>query len=266
MVIFAEGAHAQSPQSEKYSERQTFGRQSFDKDNNIWVYTPRFAGTFGMPPENMQDLKGFEAAAFRVQQLGYEKCGYGGKAENCAPEKLCLTDVYFDESKTPLSWANDQQADWLGIYSSSRWVQVPGDAPIRPKVPPGVIVNKTIEGMATVHPFADPKIHKEVNVFASYEMPSSGDMSFGVVAVHGYKRSAVAGLTILTLSYRCGLRNSTKKDITFRIESREEIYSPSLARFHEFLLPEAFEKRVDEQLKFSQERDRAFYKAITNLK
>jgi hypothetical protein len=31
-------------------------------------------------------------------------------------------------------------------------------------------------------------------------------------------------------------------------------------------LPEAFEKRVDEQLKFSQERDRAFYKAITNLK
>jgi hypothetical protein len=71
---------------------------------------------------------------------------------------------------------------------------------------------------------------------------------------------------MLSLSYRCSPRNSTKKDTSFRLESRDKIYSPTLARFHEFVLPEAFEKRIDEHTKASQERDREFYKSITNLK
>ena len=39
--------------SKPYTERQTYkeGQQSFYKDNNVWVYTPAFAKTFGMPPE-----------------------------------------------------------------------------------------------------------------------------------------------------------------------------------------------------------------------
>ncbi|WPC67816.1 hypothetical protein SBP18_04705 [Rhodoferax ferrireducens] len=257
---------AQTPWSEKYTERQTFGKQAFAKDNNIWVYTPKFAETFGMPPEHMQELKGFEAAAFRVQFMGYSTCGYGGKAENCAPEKRCLTDVYFDESKTPLPWANEQQADWLGIYNSSWFVRTPGDAPISPKTPSNVIGNIVISGQATLRPFADPKTRKEANVFASYTNPRSDEMSYSNVGIYGYERSVVAGLTILTLSYRCGPRNSTKRDTSFRIESRDEIYSPTLARFHEFFLPEAFEQRIDEYTKASKKDDREFYKSITNLK
>jgi len=257
---------AQTPWSEKYIERQTFGKQAFAKDNNIWVYTPKFAETFGMPPEHMQDLKGFEAAAFRVQFMGYSVCGYGGKAENCAPDKRCLTDVYFDESKTPLPWANDQQADWLGIYNSSWFVRLPGDAPISPKTPPEVIGNIVINGQATLRPFADPKTRKEVNVFASYTNPRSDEMSYSNIGVYGYKRSAVAGLTMLTLSYRCSTRNSEKKDTSFRMESRDKIYSPTLTRFHEFLIPDAFERRIDAHQKTSQDRDREFYKSITDLK
>lgn len=257
---------AQTPWAEKYTERQTFGKQAFAKDNNIWVYTPKFAETFGMRPEHIQELNGFEAAAFRVQVMGYSTCGYGGKAENCATEKRCLTDVYFDESKTPLPWANDQQADWLGIYNSSWFVRTPGDAPMSPKPPPNVIGNVVINGQATLRPFADPKTRKEANVFASYTNPRSDEMSYSNVGIYGYKRSVVAGLTMLTLSYRCGTRNSTKIDTSFRIESRDEIYSPTLARFHEFLLPDAFERRIDEQQKALQDRDREFYKSITNLK
>jgi len=259
-------AHAQTPWADKYSERQTFGRQAFAKDNNIWVYSAKFAQTFGMPPEHIHELKGFEAAAFRVQQMGYAMCGYGGKAENCAPEKRCMTDVYFDESKTPLPWANDQQADWLAIYNSLRWIKAPGDVPIAPNAPPNVIANTVTNGVATLHPFADPKTRKEVSVYASYQLPTSDELSYSHIAVYGYKRSAVAGLTMLSLSYRCGMRNNTKKDTSFRIESRDKIYSPTLARFHEFVLPESFEKRIDEHSKVSQEQDRAFYKTITNLK
>ena len=266
IALVSISTYAQNPRSDKYAERQTFGREAFDKDNNIWVYSAKFAETFGMPPDYVQELKGFEAAAFRVQFMGYATCGYGGKAENCAPEKVCLTDVYFDEAKTPLPWANNQQADWLARYNSLRWIRVPGDVPITPKAPPDVIANQVISSKATLHPFADLKTRKEVNVFASYSTPSSDDLSYGHIGVYGFKRAAVAGLTMLSLSYRCGSRNSTKKDTSFRLESRDDIYSPTLARFHEFFLPEAFEKRIDEHVKASQERDREFYKFITNLK
>src|SRR5437867_2168530 len=61
VALLSVGAHAQNRLSDKYSERQTFGREAFDKDNNIWVYSPKFAETFGMPPDYTQELKGFEA-------------------------------------------------------------------------------------------------------------------------------------------------------------------------------------------------------------
>jgi hypothetical protein len=257
---------AQSPIGPTYIERQTFGRRAFDKDNNVWVYTTAFANTFGMPAEHVQELRGFEAAAFRVQPMGFDTCGYGGNAENCAPEVRCLTDVYFDESKTPLPWANDQQSDWLGIYNSSVWIRVPGDTPITPKVPAGVIPNKVTLSQATLHPFADPKTKREVTVFASYTTPQNDDSSFGNLSVYGFKRAAVAGLTMVTLSYRCESRNSTKRDTVFRLEAREAIASPTLARLHEFVLPESFEKRIDAHQKAMQDKRREFYKAITNLK
>ena len=265
-VLTTVNTYAQSPRSDKYSERQTFGREAFDKDNNIWVYSAKFAESFGMPLEKVHELKGFEAAAFRVQLPGYATCGYGGKAENCMPQQVCLTDVYFDETKTPLPWANSQQADWLAIYNSLRWLKVRGDVPITPKAPSDVIANPVINGMATLHPFADAKTHKEANVFASYSTPRIDDTSYGHVGVYGYKRAAVSGLTMLTLSYRCDTRNSTKKDTFFRIESRDEIYSPTLVRFHEFVFPEAFEKNIDEHIKVMQTQNREFYKSITNLK
>src|SRR6185369_6078553 len=58
-------ARRENVSSNRYDERQTFGGQSFFRDNNLWVYNAGFAETFGMPKSGIDPgLAGIEAAAF----------------------------------------------------------------------------------------------------------------------------------------------------------------------------------------------------------
>ena len=91
-ACIAAPAHAQligssrNASSERYEINQTFDGQSYFRDNNSWVVTKEFADTFGMPPSAVDsELKGIEAAAFRIEDSGRPLCGMGGKAENCKP-------------------------------------------------------------------------------------------------------------------------------------------------------------------------------------
>jgi hypothetical protein len=252
-------------QSDRYVVNQTFDQQSFPKDNNVWVYTARFAELFGMAPEGVDPaLQGIEAAAFRVEEKSYKSCGMGGKAENCMDEYRCFTDVYVDESRHPLPWANDhQQADWLSDYNSIRWLRTPTERGGRPKAPTGVIPNPAVDRMFTLHPFADPETRREVNWFQNGNAPGLGDLSYNVVQVYGYKRNAIAGLTMITLHDGCMTYNTEKKRVTFRLESREEIASPTLKRFHEFQLPVAKSNAIRE-LRFSRARE--YFKELMKIK
>lgn len=250
--------------SDRYAINQTFDRQSFSKDNNVWVYTQMFADTFGMPPENIFELKGIEAAAFRVEDQGYQLCGLGGKAENCKEEYRCMTDVYVNEKEFPLPWATDNQADWFADYSSLNWLKTPIEKGRTPAAPKGVF--PVIRGVASLHPFADPESKREANYFQNGDAPGDGDLVYNLVPVYGYKRLAIAGLSMISLSYRCDRRNSQKQSVIFRLESRAAIKGDVLKRFHEFHLPEVFQKKIDDRLQVRHERDRTYYKSLLNLK
>ncbi|HEX4986740.1 MAG TPA: hypothetical protein VFV71_11820 [Burkholderiales bacterium] len=254
--------------SDRYVVNQTFDGQAFFKDNNVWVYTPAFAETFGMPPEGVDpNLNGIEAAAFRVEYTNYTSCGFGGKAENCRPDRRCVTDIYVDESKHPLPWATDQQADWLSDYNSSRWLKTPNERTTSPRVPEGIVQNKVINGMFTLRPFADPKSKREAAYFQDGDSPSKEYFGYNFVRVLGYKRAAISGLTMISLHFRCMKRNSEKKAINFRLEVREQIFSQPLALFHEFVLPEMFQIRIDEQKKASDEIEALYYRnLLENMK
>lgn len=254
--------------SDRYIVNQTFGGQAFFKDNNVWVYTPAFAETFGMPSENVDaSLKGIEAAAFRVEDRSYQTCGMGGKAENCKDEYRCMTDIYVDERKNPLPWATEQQADWFADYNSLKWLRTPSEKGITPSVPQNVIPNAVVNlGTLTLRPFVDPQSRREANYFQNGDTPFTDDINYNLVMVYGYKRQAIAGLTSVTLSYRCDTANSQKPVVTFRLESREKIFSPPLQRFHEFQLPEAFGRKIDQSLQARFARDREYYKKLLNMK
>lgn len=257
--------------SKPYVERQTWheGKQSFYKDNNVWVYTPAFAKTFGMPPENIYvGLKGIEAAAYRIEDPGYKLCGMGGKEENCMTQYRCVTDVYIDESKYPLPWATNQMADWHPKYSSVQWLERSGEIGWIPKAPPNM---KPFSGMSSTDigllPFVDPQTHDAIFLGHNGNVPENyPDWGCGGDLVYGYKRQAIAGLTMISLDYGCMSRNSEKKNVTFKLRSCKKDGYKFLQNklFYEFVLPDVFERKIDARLHEKQEHDKAYYLQLLN--
>lgn len=256
--------------SKPYVDRQTYkeGMQAFYKDNNIWVYTPAFAKTFGMPPENIYpELKGIEAAAYRIEDPGYRLCGMGGKEENCMTQYRCVTDVYIDESKYPLPWATDQLADWHPRYSSVQWLERPGEMGVIPSTPVGMKFESSNIGWSSLHPFMDTNTHEEVFLGHNGNVPEDyPDWGCGGGPIYGYKRQVIAGLTIISLDYGCMSRNSEKRNVTFRFRSCKKDGYKSLPhkQYHEFVLPDVFERKIDARLREKQAHDKAYYLQILN--
>jgi len=255
--------------SKPYTERQTYkeGKQAFYKDNNLWVYSPAFAKTFGMPPENVYaELKGIEAAAYRIEDPGYKLCGMGGKEENCMTQYRCVTDVYIDEAKYPLPWATEQLADWHPRYSSVQWLERPGELGWIPKAPSNMKPFSGMDSDAGLHPLMDPVTH--VKVYAGHNgCAPKHHKSFCGARIYEYKRQIIAGLTMLSLDYGCMARNSEHGDIVFGFRSivHDGIgRSTTLNIFHEFILPNFFERKIDARLREKQERDKAYYLQLLN--
>lgn len=256
--------------SKPYIERQTYkeGGQSFYKDNNIWVYSPFFAKAFGMPPENIYpELKGIEAAAFRIEDPGYKLCGMGGKGENCMTQYRCVTDVYIDESKYPLPWATNNQADWYVTYNSLQWLQIAGDVSFYPNPPEGVKPSFKPNTYSSLRPFADSETHLEASWVHNANAPFlEFEKSAGGVRIFGYKRKAIANLSMITLDYNCLPRNSEKRVVKFRLANMQWTNSrlAFIKIFHEFELPDEFHKKMDARLQEKQNRDEAYYLQILN--
>lgn len=257
--------------SKPYTERQTYkeGQQSFYKDNNVWVYTPAFAKTFGMPSENIYpELKGIEAAAYRIEDPGYRLCGMGGKEENCMTQYRCVTDVYIDESKYPLPWATNNQADWYAAYNSLLWLQTKGEIGFEPKLPEGIISDEASRAIhrSSLHPFADPDTHRLTILFENSNTPYPEYEHSNMVRIFGYSRRAIAGLTMVTLDYNCLSRNSQKKVVTFRLADWKLVNHRKkfIKIYYEFQLPDEFHKKIDARLKEKQERDKVYYLQLLN--
>lgn len=257
--------------SKPYTERQTYkeGQQSFYKDNNVWVYSSAFAKTFGMPPENIYaELKGIEAAAFRIEDDNYKLCGMGGKEENCKESLRCVTDIYIDEAKYPLPWATGNQADWFAQYNSLQWLEAKGEMGRHPNLPEGTKSHEALEAYrpASLQPFAAPDTHRIITFFENSNTPYPEYEHSNLVRIFGYKRRAIAGLTMITLNYNCLSRNSEKHVVTFRLADWELVNHRKkfIKLFYEFQLPDEFHKKIDARLREKQERDKAYYLQILN--
>lgn len=246
--------------SDRYVINQKFDGRAFPKDNNVWVYNQKFADTFGMPPDGIYpDLKGIEAAAFRVEDAGYKFCGMGGKEENCMSTNRCIIDIYIDDAKYPLPWATDQMADWMAVYNSTRWLRTAKEFPIHGSgVPLGVIPYKQGGG---VRPFADPATHQEA-VWEQNAYGPDNEGSYNFAFMYGFKRQAIAGLTMISLDYGDLKRNPEKKMVTFRLQSCKVGSPPICKRFYTFQLPDVFNRKIDAVRRVKSERDTEYYKSV----
>lgn len=256
-------------QSIRYENHQAFTGQSFFKDNNIWVYTAAFAQTFGMPKEGVDALVGAEAVAFRAEDSGYKTCGMGGKAANCMKDIRYAMDVYIDERKHPQPWADPtQMADWLGEYNSSQWLRI-GTAPLNQRSgrispsPMGAAQSRVFQGVRTLRPFANPQNNMEVFWIhnASTDRNLLSDDAFNFLAIAGYKRNAIAGLTLITF-YAHDTLGPTDRELRLRLVEREWIMSPTLRQYQEIVIPARFIAARARAVKQQQELDEQFYRSL----
>jgi hypothetical protein len=246
--------------SQRYEINQTFDGQAFRKDNNVWVYTKEFADLFGMPAKYIEDVQGIAAAAFRIEDMSYQRCGFGGKADACQKVEQCLIDLYFDESKTPLPWVTETKSQWLPWNSSMRWLRTGKPNPaLRGEIPNGVVVNETL--YPTLIPFADP-VSKRQAIFTSNAGVSGGeDAISGSMALIGYTRDFYKSLSVVNLQFGC--MPTATRSINIRLDAKKSgAFEAPVARFNKILLSEGFVRRIGELQKANSDRNAVFYRSL----
>lgn len=255
----------QNAGSQRYEINQTFGGQAYFKDNNVWVYDKDFADLFGMPVKYIEGLEGATAAAFRLEEAPYRQCGFGGRDEACMAVDLCYLDLYFDESKTPLPWANESRHAWVPQYSSMRWLrpQSRQEKPYgmtAPDTPSGVVRNEVL--LSPLVAFADPASNRQAIFTSNVGDPKAGpeEVSGGSMAVLGYSRMFYKTLSIVSLQFGCS--PFSRNSINVRLDARRDVYGPPIARFNRISLPPGFVKRIGEVIEARRQRNTDFYRSL----
>lgn len=250
--------------SQRYEINQTFDGQAFEKDNNIWVYTKEFADLYGMPAKHIEDIKGVAAAAFRIEESAIQRCGYGGKVENCQKIEQCSIDLYFDESKTPLPWVPGSKSQWVPYSASMRWLR-PTDTKERPNGvlavdPPTSVVRNSVVRSALV-PFYDVKSGRQA-IFTSNAWDATGDSEAvtGSLAILGFTRDFYNSLSVVSLQFRCSTIPRFTVDI--RLDAKEEVYGKPIAAFNRIGVPEKFVQRINAELQALRSRNEAYFQRL----
>lgn len=227
-----------------YEMTQTFTGKSFTKDEHVWIYTRAFAERFRMPSAWISDdLKGIEAAAFRIGEAGLT-CGLGGREENCHRFQQCELDIYIDEKKYPLPWLTEKSADWLPGPDSFRFLRdAERNAPGRYQPPVGIAGNVSHE----LHPFGDWKTGRPAYYMQNAQTPN--DNTVNRERILAYQRQIHDHLTLIRLNYGCLTRNKRPYTSFWLIKTNNswigDIRSRSLNIYHSFQLPAEFERRID---------------------
>ncbi len=208
------------------------------------------------------DLKGIEAAAFRIEDPGYRLCGMGGKAEQCMKSERCMLDVYIDERKYPLPWAYpEQKADWNRmVYNSARWLRTAagGKRLATPELIPSSLLSDGI--------FADPDGHKEAMYFklSDDDDPTPWESK---ISIFGFKRNVISGLTLIAFDFGCDVNNKLNS-IKIRLVSRPEVSGSLLPKkpFHEMIIPYPFKMHIQEALKNTKEENAQYFRNLLQQK
>ena len=267
---------AAAPVDLTYEKTQTYKGQAFDKDEHVWIYNKAFSDKFRMPAAWISDdLKGIEAAAFRVGELELT-CGLGRTEETCARLMQCILDIYIDEKKTPLPWLEDKNADWLPSTDSFHWLfDAERNAPGRPYP---AVLEPDDSGFRTLRPFGDKQLKRPAYYQSNEGTPK--DNQFSKLQVYAYQRQLHGDLSMVRLSYGCLTRNK-RPYTSFRLMldtkpiryiddpktkgARDPVYGPRPI-YHQFQLPAAFERKIDGVLESKSKAEVARYKQILNVK
>lgn len=261
------------PNYQRYEVHQSFQGSAYFKDDNIWIYNREFANTFGMPMAGVADLKGAVAAAFRVETMSHRMCGFGGQDDRCMAVNVPILDIYIDESKTPLPWATDQQADWLGIHSSVRWLRKTVDTPqgwrVGSTMPPpkGATPNSTYRDyFGSLRPHMDVQTKQELVWFINNgsdrmkDLANNGGNNF--LPLLAYRRQTLDGLTMLSFQLGNSATPGSPRELTIRLQAEWPELQPLVSPQLQFVLPATFVEAMKALGQTKKEDDKKFYRSL----
>lgn len=262
-----------APNTQRYEVHQSFLGSAYFKDDNIWIYNQGFAQTFGMPASSVVDIKGAEAAAFRVETMNYRFCGFGGKDENCTAVTRPILDIYIDERKTPLPWASEQQADWLGVHSSVRWLRQDIPTPMRWRAgetaspPKGAIPNSTYgDYWGSLRPFMDAQTRSEliwyINDGSDKKDALANNGGYNFLVLLAFKRQALNGLTVLSFQLGKADTPGSPRELTLRLQAPRPILEPLVVPHAQFVLPPAFVEAMKRLGQVKSDEANQFYRSL----
>ena len=261
------------PNYQRYEVHQSFQGSAYFKDDNIWTYNREFANTFGMPMAGVADLKGAVAAAFRVETMSHRMCGFGGQDDRCMAVTLPILDIYIDESKTPLPWATDQQADWLGIHSSVRWLRQTVDTPrgwrggSTMPPPKGAIPNSTYRDYwGSLRPHMDAKTQQELVWYINdgsdrvKDLMNNGGNNYLILLA--YRRNALDDLAVLSFQLGSSATPGSPRELTLRLQAPRPILEPSVEPHVRVVLPPSFVEAMKALGQAKRDADKHFYRSL----
>lgn len=261
------------PNYQRYQVHQSFQGSAYFKDDNIWIYNREFANTFGMPMAGVADLKVAVAAAFRVETMSHRMCGFGGQDDRCMAVTLPILDIYIDESKTPLPWATDQQADWLGIHSSVRWLRKTVDTPqgwrVGSTMPPpkGATPNSTYKDyFGSLRSHMDVQTKQELIWFINNgsdrmkDLANNGGNNF--MPLLAYRRQTLDGLTMLSFQLGNSATPGSPRELTIRLQAEWPELQPLVSPHLQFVLPATFVEAMKALGQTKKEDDKKFYRSL----
>jgi hypothetical protein len=177
-----------------------------------------------------------------------------------------LLDLYFDEHRSRLPWATDEQSQWLPWYSSMRWLKSQ-DRREKPRgllaldPPAGVLLNEAVA--QEIAPFADPNSHRSA-VFITNAMviEASPAKLSGSLPLIGYRRNLYRGLSVVELQMGCS--PVVRKTVDIWLDAKAHVADAPVARFLEVHLPGTYIARVNAILNEEFKKDTELFKRMLN--
>ncbi len=87
------------------------------------------------------------------------------------------------------------------------------------------------------------------------------DYGWNHVSIYGYKRNALAGLTIVSFVTYPSI-SAGNRELRLRLVERVEVMSRTLRQFHEVIIPARFIEARAQAVKQQQELDQQFYRSL----
>jgi hypothetical protein len=194
----------------------------------------------------------------------YRTCGWGGSKDACRQEFKCELDIYVDETRTPLPWAQDAKPlDVVRHFASTSFLSEQDDA--RRRALSESAGYRGLYGGQWKSPFADPRTGEEIFLLTNYPKGENSAVGGGASPA-AWERGIFGSLTVLVKDGAFCFGGTPAKNIRYRVGDPDDVGNGNPRSWVEIMIPRTFMVRVHEAKQVFEAREREFNQRALGIK